>query len=111
MTDPIREILAANMKRYRQTLGYSQMHLAERADISTSLVASIETGTKFPSSATLSKLCSAFNLDVHQLFLPEGHEDANLKRYLKHGELRQQLQDEISAIIDSRFEDFLTKRT
>jgi transcriptional regulator with XRE-family HTH domain len=72
-------------------------------------VASIETGTKFPSSTTLSKLCSAFNLDVHQLFLPVEQEDTNLERYLNQGELRQQLQDEISAIIDTRFQDFLTK--
>ena len=111
MTDSVREILATNIKRYRQALGYSQMQLAEQADISTSHVASIETGTKFPSSTTLHKLCKAFNLEVHELFLPEGQEDADLHRYLKHGELRRQLQDEISAIIDSRFENFLTKRT
>ena len=111
MVDPIREILAANIKRYRQALGFSQMKLAEKAGISTSLVASIETGKKFPSSTSLNKLRKAFNVEIHQLFLPEtDSSNQNSGRYMKYGKLRSQLKKDIREMIDSRFQEFLTKK-
>ena len=108
MKDPIREVLAANIKKYREALGLSQMQLAEKADISTSLVASIETCTKFPSSTTLNKLTKAFNVDAYQLFLPADMDNTNATRYTHIGRLRQQLKRDIKGTIDSRFKEFLT---
>ena len=42
----IQELLAVNMKKARQTLGYSQMKLAEICNLSTSFIAEIETGIR-----------------------------------------------------------------
>ena len=107
MVDPIREILAANIKRYRQALGFSQMQLAEKSGISTSLVASIETGKKFPSSSSLNKLCKALSVEVHQLFLPANDSsNQNIAKYMKYGKLRSQLQKAIHETIDTRFQEF-----
>ena len=110
MVDPIREILAANIKRYRQALGFSQMKLAEKAGISTSLVASIETGKKFPSSSSLNKLRKAFNVEIHQLFLPVTDSSQSTARYINYGKLRSQLQKDIRETIDTRFQEFLTEK-
>ena len=110
MIDPIREILAANIKKCRQALGFSQMQLAEKAGISTSLVASIETGKKFPSSTSLNKLRKAFNVEIHQLFLPVTDSSQNTARYIYYGKLRSQLQKDIRETIDTRFQEFLTEK-
>lgn len=110
MNDPVRELLAANIKQFRQALGLSQMQLAEKADISTSLIASIETCKKFPSSTTLNKLCTAFNVKVHQLFQPaEGDSNDTIQYYKKYGNLRDQIHGDISKILNDRFNEFLLK--
>ena len=110
MTDPVREVLAANIKKYREALGVSQMQLAEKADISTSLVASIETCTKFPSSTSLNKLCKAFNVEIHHLFLPASDSNTgNTARYVAYGKLRNQIKKDIREAIDTRFQEFLTE--
>ena len=111
MSDPIREVLAANIKRLRKALGLSQMQLADKAGLSTSLIASIETGKKFPSSSSLSKLCRAFNVEIHQLFLPvTDSSNQNTARYMKYGKLRNQLQKDIRETIDARFQEFLAEK-
>ncbi|NCN05097.1 MAG: helix-turn-helix transcriptional regulator [Spirochaetales bacterium] len=111
MHDPVRELLAANIKQYRQALGQSQIQLAEKADISTSLLASIETCKKFPSSVTLNKLCDALNVKVHQLFQPiDKKTDEAIKYYLKYGTLRDQIQEDILKVLQDRFGNFLTDK-
>ena len=110
MIDPIREVLAANIKKYRHALGFSQMQLAEKADISTSLVASIETGKKFPSSSSLNKLTKALNVEIHQLFVPATDtSNQTAARYTNYGKLRNQLKKDIRETIDTRFQEFLTE--
>jgi transcriptional regulator with XRE-family HTH domain len=71
-----REALAKNIKKARNRTGLTQQDLAERCELSTSYLAAIEIGGKFPSSKTLDKLALALELKPYQLFLEEGDIEA-----------------------------------
>jgi transcriptional regulator with XRE-family HTH domain len=64
----IREILANNMKENRRKRGFSQVKLAEQANVSTQYIAMIETCSKFPKPEMLERLAKALSIETHQLF-------------------------------------------
>jgi transcriptional regulator with XRE-family HTH domain len=66
-----RAILSRNIKRYRNRLGLSQLHLALELGISTTFLSDIETGKKWVSAQTLSQLAKTLKIDVYELFKPE----------------------------------------
>ena len=66
-----RAILSRNIKRYRNRLGLSQLHLALELGISTTFLSDIETGKKWVSAQTLSQLAKALRIEVYELFKPE----------------------------------------
>lgn len=105
--DKVREILAANIKRYRASFGYSQMKLAEIADLSTSLIASIETCNKFPSSKSIDKLSQAFGIETYLLFKEEG---SVIDKSAKLGALKEELKSEITDKIESSFRNFFQEK-
>jgi len=70
MTD-IREVLAANLKKYRQARGWSQAKLAEKVGTSTQYIGTLETRGKFPSSQMVHRLATALGVDPTALFYRE----------------------------------------
>ena len=70
MTD-IREILAKNMKEYRNALGLSQAKLAEKVDTSTHYIGMIETKNNFPSPEMLERIAASLGIDTLDLFSAE----------------------------------------
>ena len=64
----IREVLAVNLKKYRQARSWSQAILAERAGTSTQYIGTLEIGGKFPSSEMVHKLAAALGIDPTELF-------------------------------------------
>ena len=88
MGDKVRHILAANLRIYRKAHDISQMQLAERAGLSTSLIAAIETEKKFPSSTAIQKLSDA---------------------YIGLGKLKKQIKSEVASVIETSFGAFLEK--
>jgi len=64
----IREILAKNMKAYRNALGLSQARLAEKVDTSTHYIGMIETKNNFPSPEMLERIAAALGVDTIDLF-------------------------------------------
>ncbi len=67
--DRVQKALITNMKRIRKEFGYSQMRMAELCDLSTSFIAEIETGKKFPSSGSLERIATALALRPYQLLI------------------------------------------
>jgi transcriptional regulator with XRE-family HTH domain len=63
----LRQILGANLKRYRTFRGFSQAKLAELVDISPNFISDIENGKRWLSSDTLVNLATALNIEVHEL--------------------------------------------
>ena len=67
----IRNVLAKNMKTYRQVIGLSQAKLAERAGTSTHYIGMIETKKSFPSPEMLQRIAAALGIDTVDLFSTE----------------------------------------
>jgi transcriptional regulator with XRE-family HTH domain len=67
----LRKILAGNIKKQREKLGFTQEKLAEKADISAAMMNDIEGCRTWISDKTLRKLSSALKIDPYRLFIPE----------------------------------------
>lgn len=107
MADKVKEIFSANIRRYRNSFGYSQEKLAEIVGISTSFIASIETSKKFPSSKNIAKLADAFGLQPYQLF----QEPETTAQDTSHfGEMKEDLKLEVAEQIESYFRRYLKDR-
>jgi transcriptional regulator with XRE-family HTH domain len=66
-----RAVLSRNIKRFRNRIGLSQMHMALELGISTTFLSDIETGKKWVSAQTLSKIAKTLKIEVYELFKPE----------------------------------------
>jgi len=75
----IRDILAKNMKAYRNAMGLSQAKLAEKVDTSSHYVGMIETKKNFPSPEMLERIAAALGIDTLDLFSAE----TNLPKAIK----------------------------
>jgi len=75
----IRDILAKNMKAYRNALGLSQARLAEKVDTSTHYIGMIEVKKNFPSPEMLERIATALGIDTLDLFSAE----SNLAKSIK----------------------------
>jgi transcriptional regulator with XRE-family HTH domain len=78
--EPIRRVLAGNIKKYRKDLGYSQEKLAEKAGLSAQTLNDIEGCRRWVSAMTMTKLAKALHVDEYQLLVPEGNETAGNPR-------------------------------
>jgi len=93
----IREILACNMKIYRDKLGITQPELAERANISTNFIGMIEQKRKFPSPEMLDRIAAAMGIESFELFSPPASPQAELKKL--HEEILGDLNRAISEAV------------
>jgi transcriptional regulator with XRE-family HTH domain len=79
----IRDVLASNLKRFRQARGWSQALLAEKAETSTNYIGMLENTVKFPSSEMIQKLAFALGIDPTDLFSREIDPITTMKTYQK----------------------------
>jgi transcriptional regulator with XRE-family HTH domain len=64
----IRELLAANIRKYRHARGWSQAKLAEKVDTSAHYIGMLETRSKYPSPEMVERIAAAFSIDSTDLF-------------------------------------------
>jgi transcriptional regulator with XRE-family HTH domain len=69
--EPIRRILAENIRKLRKNFGYSQEKLAEKAGLSAQTLNDIEGCRRWVSAATMTKLANALHIAEYQLLMPE----------------------------------------
>ena len=67
----LRHVLALNMKKKRQILGFSQAKLAEKVNTAPTYIAMIELEKKFPSVEMLERIAGALAMDTTELFSVE----------------------------------------
>jgi transcriptional regulator with XRE-family HTH domain len=79
-SEPIREVLAENIKKYRKNFGYSQEKLAEKTGLSSQTLNDIEGCRRWVSSKTITKLANALNIAEYQLLIPENGEKTKKNR-------------------------------
>jgi transcriptional regulator with XRE-family HTH domain len=75
----LRDILSANIKRFRSRREWSQAKLAEKLEISTNFLSEIETGKGWVSPATLVKLANTLDIEVYELFKIEEPVNTDIK--------------------------------
>lgn len=65
--------IGKSVKHYRKKAGFTQVTLAERANMSRSYIADVEADRYNPSIETLRTIADALNVQVHQLLGEEGN--------------------------------------
>jgi transcriptional regulator with XRE-family HTH domain len=78
-----RTILGSNLRKFRGQREWSQMELAEKANISMNFLSEIERGNKWPSSETLQNLADSLGVEAYELFRPENETDPGIDTYMK----------------------------
>jgi transcriptional regulator with XRE-family HTH domain len=75
----IKATLGKNIKFLRFRKKYSQADLAEKADISIIFLSNIERGVKFPKPEVMSRIATALEVEVFELFkadlIPEDNKE------------------------------------
>jgi transcriptional regulator with XRE-family HTH domain len=104
----IQELLAANVKRSRKRLGFSQMRLAEICNLSTSYIGEIELGKKFPSAEKLELLSEALGLRPYQL-LYEAEDWEVHDKYDSLASLKIELQQKMNNLLEETITRHLRK--
>ena len=79
----VRTIFGSNLRKFRGCREWSQMELAEKADISMNFLSEIERGNKWPSSENLQNLANALGVEVYELFRPENENDPGMGKYME----------------------------
>ena len=79
----IRDVLANNLRQFRQARGWSQAYLAEKTETSTNYIGMLENSAKFPSSEMVHKLSYALGIDPTDLFSRDISPIATVKKYKK----------------------------
>jgi transcriptional regulator with XRE-family HTH domain len=79
----IRDVLASNLRKFRQARGWSQAFLAEKAETSTNYIGMLENTVKFPSSEMIQKLAFALGIDSTDLFAKEIDPISSMRNYQK----------------------------
>ena len=102
-SEPIRKVLAGNIKKYRKYLGYSQDKLADKSGLSAQTLNDIEGCRRWVSAQTITKLAKALHVDEYQLFVPEGGDTAEKPPKSSLQSLIS-LQDNIINIINIQFD-------
>lgn len=67
--DDIKKLFGQNLKYLRNKKNFSQLQLADKADVTFNFINDIENGKKWISPSTLSKLCNALETAPYQFFV------------------------------------------
>ena len=104
-SNEIKSIFTSNIKKYRSLTGMTQMQLAEAADISVGFLCDLESGKKWGTLETMSKLANALHVKPYQLLMPENEKDQTANIHEDLSELSQK----IKYTIDSQIETLIKK--
>ena len=65
----LRDIFAYNLKNKRRNFGISQAQLAERVNVSTHHIATIETARNYPTLDLVERMANVLNIEIYELFI------------------------------------------
>lgn len=83
MKNNIQEKLGKRIQQLRKIKGYSQEAFAEKIDIATTTLSSIETGNAFMTSQTLEKILEILDITPNELFtFPEQMTNDDMYSYI-----------------------------
>jgi transcriptional regulator with XRE-family HTH domain len=81
--EQLRAVLGSNLRKFRNRREWSQLELAEGANISMNFLSEVERGLKWPYPETLQNLADALGVEVYELFRPESDADPGMGKYME----------------------------
>lgn len=90
----LQNLFSTNLKNARNRANLSQMKLAEKADLSVGYICDLESGRRWGTPETFSKLSLALGINPFELLLPSVQESASVSSLTE-------LRDYIAKISDS----------
>ena len=93
--EEILETLSTNIKFFRKDKGWTQEKLAEEAEMSVQAINFFEGKRRWPGEDSLSKIASALNIEVYQLFIPHDSKPVIIEETPENERIRAQLTEEI----------------
>lgn len=70
----LKQIFIRNLRKFRNSRGFSQMKLAELCDTAPSYIGEIEIGRRFPSLKLIEKIGKVLNIEAYRFFIEETEE-------------------------------------
>jgi transcriptional regulator with XRE-family HTH domain len=68
-------VFIQNLRKFRNSRGFSQMKLAELCDTAPNYIGEIEIGRRFPSLKLIEKIGKALNVEPYRFFINEAGEN------------------------------------
>jgi len=90
----LHKIFSANIRKYRKSLGLSQVQLAKKTGVSVNFINDLEAGKKWASPATMIKLANLYKIETYELLKPPGLMPDNF------GSILKKYADDIHAAVD-----------
>jgi len=105
----LKNILSANIRKYRLRRNWSQFALAAKADISTNFLADIEAGNTWISAQTLMKLAKVLEIDAFELLRPENaaEDSQNIQEIANNKGILSQFSQDLSVVLQESVEKAL----
>lgn len=108
----LQEIFSTNLKNARNRANLSQMKLAEKANLSVGYICDLESGRRWGTPETFSKLASALDISPFELLLPlsENSSEASLelsRQRKMFAKLSDSLKKNISSAVSKAIFDTL----
>lgn len=104
--DELKDVLSMNIKKYRKDK-FTQETLAEKIGVSSQNINDIEGKRRFPRSETLVKIADALNVEVYELFVPQGKGRIEIEKTPENEEIRSQIQEEVIEKMRRKINRFL----
>ncbi|MBQ0052628.1 MAG: helix-turn-helix transcriptional regulator [Treponema sp.] len=70
-SEELQTIFSENLRRYRRLNNFTQQHLAELADISVGYLCDLESGKKWGTADTITKLANALKIQPYQMYFQQ----------------------------------------
>ena len=95
----LKNILAKNIKRFRENMHLSQMDLASITELSSNFINDMEHEKKCPSIKTIAKLADVFEVEPYRLLYPEEELTINNRDIFKE-ELASSITLAVNEMVD-----------
>lgn len=101
--EQLQELFSSNLKEMRTRANLSQMKLAEKADLSVGYICDLESGRRWGTPETFSKLAHALDVNPYELLLPKNMElsasDISFRRNFA-AEVNKAMQENLRSALD-----------
>ena len=98
----LRDIVRANIRRFRDYRKWTQAEFAEKLGISINFLSDVENGKKWISPASMVKFASVLNIEPFELFKPADIPDASVS------DLLTKYNDEVMEAVSASLKDVFT---